>query len=252
MQDENFKTIGERIRLARKAMGITLETLASLTSYSAPLLSKVERGQVRARPRLIRAISKALEAPEEWLQSGTGERFNPSSVSAFPGGLEQKELISRAHAVCELSRALFGTASELENQVTALEWPKTVRYSLTMIPAPGLDGDVTIPPAASLLEDLRSRLKACLEGHGSQSDLARVLGVSRQAVSEWVSGASAPEAGTILRLLWWVQAEEARKSMGSAGARTPAEPETRPGNQDEQETQSGPGKRYARKPRSAS
>ena len=76
---------------------------------------------------------------------------------------------------------------------------------------------------SSLWKQLRGRLAAATSRPGEKSRLAKTLGVTRQAVSEWTRGMNAPSAETTLRLLQWVTAEEAqskqKKRAGSAETR---------------------------------
>jgi transcriptional regulator with XRE-family HTH domain len=80
------------------------------------------------------------------------------------------------------------------------------------------------PPAGSSWANLRRRLISATRTTGAQTALADHLGITRQAVSEWVRRDDrAPEADTTLRLLDWVAAEEAKskqkKRAGSAETR---------------------------------
>jgi transcriptional regulator with XRE-family HTH domain len=82
------------------------------------------------------------------------------------------------------------------------------------------DGEPTIPPAsmANRWEKLRSRIAILLRPHGAQKALADRLGVSPQAVTQWLNGQTSPAAETVLTLLEWVTAEEGKqKNPGSAG-----------------------------------
>jgi transcriptional regulator with XRE-family HTH domain len=69
----------------------------------------------------------------------------------------------------------------------------------------------------SLWKALQLRLVRATIERGARSELASLMGVSRQVVSAWLRGASAPTAETTLRLLAWVSAEEERtkKRAGS-------------------------------------
>jgi len=77
---------------------------------------------------------------------------------------------------------------------------------------------------------------------GAQSGLARRLGVSRQAVAQWLGGETMPSAEMVLRLLEWVQAEEAKQQeKGPGSVHAPPEPQTRKrSQQNEKHQQSGP------------
>lgn len=66
------------------------------------------------------------------------------------------------------------------------------------------------PHAGSSWANLRRRCISATRTPGAQAALARHLGLTRQAVSEWIRRDDrAPEADTTLRLLEWVTAEEA-------------------------------------------
>ncbi|MBI3418120.1 MAG: hypothetical protein HY043_22760 [Verrucomicrobia bacterium] len=78
----------------------------------------------------------------------------------------------------------------------------------------------------SLIDTLRERLRRVTTARGAKAALAKEFGVSRQAVSGWLSGVNKPEGETALHLLAWVTAEEAKQQKSSVSATTPAEPKT--------------------------
>jgi hypothetical protein len=85
-----------------------------------------------------------------------------------------------------------------------------------------------------LWPELRKRAQRATEAFGAKAALARELTVTPQAVSEWLSGASAPDAENTLRVLEFVQAHEAKlKSPGSAINTTRAATRRRRQNSDE-------------------
>jgi len=55
--------------------------------------------------------------------------------------------------------------------------------------------------------------------YGAQSQLARHLGISRQALNEWLSGSALPTAENTLQLLKWVEAEEAKTTQQKSNPR---------------------------------
>ncbi len=98
-----------------------------------------------------------------------------------------------------------------------------------------------VPPT---LQKLLERLNTATKSHGKKSELATFLGVALPTVSVWLSGKQEPSGGTTLRLLEWVQAEEAKQQKGPAGATTPTEPRTRTRKpSDETKSQSSPPER---------
>lgn len=79
-----------------------------------------------------------------------------------------------------------------------------------------------MPP--DLYVQLLVRTKRALKARGMKSALAQRLGVPRQRVTEWLSGAGAPTAAKTLELLAWVEATEASQQQ-----KTPDVLLTRPG-----------------------
>ena len=79
----------------------------------------------------------------------------------------------------------------------------------------------------SLWKNLRLRIREATDERGKRAALARKFKVTPQAVSEWLSGASAPTAETTLRLLKWVTKAEGKQQKGSGSVSTTAEAKTR-------------------------
>jgi transcriptional regulator with XRE-family HTH domain len=78
--------------------------------------------------------------------------------------------------------------------------------------------------------ELRSRLLLVTRGSGTRAALAREFGVSTAAVSQWLSGASAPTADNTVRLLQFVESAEAKQkqSAGSVSETRPAQKRSKP------------------------
>lgn len=70
-------------------------------------------------------------------------------------------------------------------------------------------------------QQLREIVQATTAQRGARAQLARSLGVSPQALNEWLQGRSAPPAEQTLRLLRWVEQQAAQPQKQSA--RTSAE-----------------------------
>ena len=74
------------------------------------------------------------------------------------------------------------------------------------------DDNSQMPPVSgSHLPVLIERLKRALVGRGAKAQLARELGVPRQSVNAWLSGARMPDGETTLTLQHWVTAAEAKQ-----------------------------------------
>lgn len=58
-----FKELGDRVRRARKAKGMTLGDLEAATSIAANTLGKLERGEGNPRLSTLVEVSLALKVP---------------------------------------------------------------------------------------------------------------------------------------------------------------------------------------------
>lgn len=96
--------------------------------------------------------------------------------------------------------------------------------------------------AKSLWTDLRKRLALLTRPRGARAALARLFRVSPQAVNQWLSGDSNPTAETTLRLLQWVEQEEAKQKTLGGACNTAKSKRTRARKSSENPTQSPKGK----------
>ncbi|MFW6273050.1 MAG: helix-turn-helix domain-containing protein [bacterium] len=62
-----MKRFGDIIRKKREEKGMLLRQLAALIDMDAAILSKVERGERKARKELVEKIAKALDLDEKEL-----------------------------------------------------------------------------------------------------------------------------------------------------------------------------------------
>jgi DNA-binding transcriptional regulator YdaS (Cro superfamily) len=67
---------------------------------------------------------------------------------------------------------------------------------------------------------LRLRLVRATSERGGKTQLASLMGVSKQVVNAWISGAGAPNADTTLALLEWVAAAEKQQTKRAGRAQT--------------------------------
>lgn len=80
-----MKFMGERLKLIRKALGLTQEQLAQRLGVGKTALSMIETGRSRLSTRNKNILVQELNANPEWLDTGKGEMFNAeqSLSSAF-------------------------------------------------------------------------------------------------------------------------------------------------------------------------
>ena len=138
-------------------------------------------------------------------------------------------------------RRLLGQRSS-EEQLEKLEWLNCILEDASAKLPPLHEGTWSMPmrkdsalqsgvllvnslEVTPMLPKLLERLNSMTQDFGKKSELATHLGVARQMVSLWLSGKREPGGETTLRLLQWVQTEEA-KQKSSDRARTQPEPRT--------------------------
>lgn len=71
-----METLGQRLKTARKAKGLTLEQLAALVGLRQPTISRLERGSTQSSSSIL-TIAKALDIDPMWLQFGEGKDLKP-------------------------------------------------------------------------------------------------------------------------------------------------------------------------------
>ena len=79
MKDVNV-TLGERIRLARKANKLTREKLAELIEVSPRFLAEVESGKVGVSLQTLKNISIALSVSSDYLLGLDDEKINQLDI----------------------------------------------------------------------------------------------------------------------------------------------------------------------------
>ena len=84
------------------------------------------------------------------------------------------------------------------------------------------------------------RLKQATSPRGKKADLARFMDIDPPRVSEWLSGSRQPSGETTLRLLHWVEQQEAQQKKSAGSASTPPAPKTQPKVANEKKPKSSP------------
>jgi len=70
--------IGERTKLLRKELGLTLEKFGEAVGLKKNTLSTIENGKSNLTEQTIILICKEFNVNREWLLNGVGEMFNKS------------------------------------------------------------------------------------------------------------------------------------------------------------------------------
>lgn len=82
--------MGGRVKLIRKALGITQEQLAQRLGVGKTALSMIETGKTRLSTRNRNILVQELNVNPNWLETGKGEMFNadPALSASFGHGSE--------------------------------------------------------------------------------------------------------------------------------------------------------------------
>jgi transcriptional regulator with XRE-family HTH domain len=213
------------MRQLRLDYGLSQRTVAEQIGLSRDQLNRIERGLVSPRFAPCWTFCEFTGANPLWLAFGEPYGrlgFAAGDMSDVPAGKPFNEAM----------RDMEGDYIQYRSRLLKVPGPPRIRFSMVLDPpskksvAPRLFKHYLSSDMASRThtwENLRSRLHAATKSPGAKGALAHHFNVSAAAVSQWLSGASAPTADTTLRLLEWVTAEEAqskqKKRAGSAETR---------------------------------
>jgi transcriptional regulator with XRE-family HTH domain len=225
---ERERGIGLRLAYLRKLKAVKQSRLAELLGITRDQIANVESGRVPMRAKLGWDICRLFDIDPNWLLTGhwglPGERPFPPADKPWLGFVER--VISKSNA------SFF----DLYSSVGWLLGPD----------APGKEMLTHVSESANLsamkspLAHLRERLKRATAAKGKKAELAHFLGVPRPCVSDWLSGKREPGGETTLRLLNWVERQEAQQTTRPAEATTPAGLKTRKKAPNEKKPQSNP------------
>ena len=68
-------TMNERLKIARKALGLNQTEFAARIGVTNPAISKIEKGQNKLTDQMIIIICRTYKINEAWLRTGEGEMF---------------------------------------------------------------------------------------------------------------------------------------------------------------------------------
>ena len=75
LPDDGREDIGQRIKIIRKAKGLSLDELSNLTGFDVELLASIEKCEVQPQLGTAIKLSKALDSAFGRLVSGVGEKL---------------------------------------------------------------------------------------------------------------------------------------------------------------------------------
>ncbi len=183
--------------------------------YEALSASSTDRFRILIREgedqRLLRNVFSAML--ELW-----SEVLAPS---ALPLMLDEL-LTFGLHSVNNWKRT--GGILRIPGMTTGKDEPSLIERHLAGYVEQSPQGELTdvtssgnVLPVKSKIQRLLGRIERATSARGKKAELARHLGVALPRISEWLSGQREPGGEYTLRLLDWVQAEEAKQTSGPGG-----------------------------------
>ena len=130
--------MNERIKAARKALGLTMEQFGEKIGLTKASVSRIESGISGATEQTIKSICREFGVNETWLRTGCGEMFDQSEESVLNRLAEEYHLDDRKKAVVSAFLKL-STA----DQEAILRYVDTLSAELAASPpAPDIDAEV--------------------------------------------------------------------------------------------------------------
>ncbi len=221
--DENTASVCRRMRQLRLDYGLSQRTVAGQIGLSRDQLNRIERELVSPRFSPAWIFCEFTGANPLWLAFG-----EPYGRLGFASG--DMSDVPANRPFIDVMREIEVDYSHYRSRVLKVPGPPRIRFSMVFEQpskkpiAPRLFKyylSSERAPGTHTWESLRSRLHAATRSSGTKRDLAHHFNVSPAAVSQWLSGASAPTADTTLRLLEWVKAAEAKQEKRAGSPQTP-------------------------------
>jgi transcriptional regulator with XRE-family HTH domain len=208
--------VGARVRAVRTEYQISRRSLAQYLSISSNQLIRIERSSVNLRLGVGWDFCELTKTNPYWLAFGEPHhRLALGHFGSIPPDDRSLLFVSR------MRQLQAGERLQISREQHASVDPSGVK--IKMLAGSGVKHYLSRMPSTPLTWDaLKSRLKDATRATGSKSALAREFGVTRQAVSQWLSGETAPTAEATLRLLDWVERKEAQQK--NRGDRVAARP----------------------------
>lgn len=210
--------------MCRVEQRFSQRVIAAEIGLSRNQLNRIERGEVSVRFRPAWEFCRFMDLNPLWLAFG-----DPYEQLGFaPGELSD---VSEDGPFRPSMLSIAGEYSTYRSMEFRIQGPPNIRFSRIFDrPQKELVADSTVKHYLVHMgkrplswKQLRKRLADACREPGAKTALSRRFNISTAAVSQWLSGATAPKADTTLGLLRWVEEAEAKqqqsKSAGSATTR---------------------------------
>jgi transcriptional regulator with XRE-family HTH domain len=244
MFSESISPLLARVNQARIVRGATLDDLARSIGCAPSTLRKIVAGHAQPKDELIDSIAEGLGVHAEWLRLGKGQVFTAATKLAVVRIYASIDALkTRAGALREEIEIRQKEIKEIEATVASLEglapqaWADLRASGLTNVTPESITAEMQPSTLPSLIE----RLNELTSVRGKKAQLAAFMDVPMPRVWEWLSGKKKPGGETTLRLLQWVEQQEAQHQSGPGSVQPPPEPKAQSVRRSRHEDQNKPG-----------
>ena len=163
----------------------------------------------------------------DWLVNGTRKDGSQLESPYLP-----PVYVARVRA---LAGAIKESGAEIEQLTDRWATPTETKF-LPKVPY----SEILAPVRHETMDRLLEAARRLTRPRGQKKALADALGVSPSRVSEWLAGDCMPDGDRTLRLLNWVERQEAQQTKRPAGGTTPTGLKTRKKEPNEKNLKSDP------------
>lgn len=216
---DGHKRIGFRLAYIRKCNGIAQERLAADVGITLAQLANVESGRVPLKAAAAWKLCQhdGLNIHPAWLASGHKEEIFPLLSEVQKKWFDQVVSAHGARTFLDFwDRYGFLFLQEYDDcfEQTARhgmipKWDAADKDKVTLDKQPPLPDDSGVKEIRSLPK-LLDELRRLTKDRGGKIALANAMRVTRQAVDQWLSGATKPTAEMTFKLISWVETQPTR------------------------------------------
>jgi transcriptional regulator with XRE-family HTH domain len=217
--DLSQRRIGYRLAFVRKCNDVTQKRCALLLGLTVSQIANIEAGRVSLKTHAAWRICDVLWIHPTWLAVGN-EPMGRADLDEEEW--ESFERDSRASKQIPYSNFwLKIVASGRYPQMVGHREPAPVRPLTNQkmeICKVLLDNNPDLPDAGGVKEirsqsELLDRIRRQTKQRGQKVDLARFVGVSRQAVNQWLRGTTKPSAEATFKVMEWLHGPEGKNKL---------------------------------------
>lgn len=247
VKNANGNLFGKRLAALMESRGLTQASLGTAIGVSQATIFKWLNGTMPRSGELYR-LAKFLGHTMEWfladIQSEMPSQEESDTTAIMDGEAHKLKAVLNSSGISLDQIELF-----IDGLRSVTEPPQDVSRGIASQTTLDNESEVFKVPLVNKGQQLLNRLISEVAGYtkarGAKAALARAAGVSRQAVSSWLSGTASPTAEAALFIQQWILVQKQKESShgsvyGTAMAVTPRKVHR-------EKNQSGPSKRRHRK-----